>query len=73
MYVDFLGEYTAGIYGHSNSAISKAITDGLKDGWNFGGSNLYERELAKKVGCSTLQIDISHNSVGGRTLRTIWY
>ena len=33
-YVDFLGEYTAGIYGHSHpkitAAISKALSEGIK-------------------------------------------
>jgi glutamate-1-semialdehyde 2,1-aminomutase len=49
VYIDFLGEYTAGIYGHSNPAIAEAISEALKDGWNFGGPNVYERKLAKKV------------------------
>lgn len=49
VYVDFLGEYTAGIYGHSNEQISSAISDALKDGWNYGGPNVYERQLAQKV------------------------
>lgn len=48
-YVDFLGEYSAGIYGHSNREIAGAVTDAMKDGWNFGGPNRYERELARKV------------------------
>lgn len=47
--MDFLGEFTAGIYGHSNEIIATAICDALKVGWNFGGPNIYERELAKKV------------------------
>ncbi|KAH6683007.1 glutamate-1-semialdehyde 2,1-aminomutase [Halenospora varia] len=49
VYVDFLGEYTAGIYGHSNEEISSAITEALGKGWNYGGPNPYERELARKV------------------------
>jgi glutamate-1-semialdehyde 2,1-aminomutase len=49
VYVDFLGEYSAGIYGHSNEAISAAVAEAMKKGWNFGGPNLYERELARKV------------------------
>jgi glutamate-1-semialdehyde 2,1-aminomutase len=47
--VDFLGEYTAGIYGHSNKVIAAAVTEALTQGWNYGGPNLYERELARKV------------------------
>ncbi|CAG8956913.1 hypothetical protein HYFRA_00012368 [Hymenoscyphus fraxineus] len=49
VYVDFLGEYSAGIYGHSNKEIASAVTEAMKDGWNFGGPNRYERELAKKI------------------------
>ncbi|RDW82464.1 putative acetylornithine aminotransferase-2 [Coleophoma cylindrospora] len=48
-YVDFLSEFTAGIYGHSHPAISAAITEALSSGWNFGGPNCYERSLAAKV------------------------
>jgi len=48
-YTDFLGEYTAGIYGHNNDKIKKAVTDALNRGVNFGGSNLHERKLAKIV------------------------
>jgi glutamate-1-semialdehyde 2,1-aminomutase len=49
VYIDFLGEYTAGIYGHSNPDIASAISEAMKKGWNYGGPNLYERELARKV------------------------
>lgn len=49
VYVDFLGEFTAGIYGHSNEAIAAAVSEAMENGWSFGGPNPYERELAKKV------------------------
>ncbi|KAI9820779.1 MAG: hypothetical protein M1827_005150 [Pycnora praestabilis] len=48
-YTDFLGEYTAGIYGHDNPVIKKGIEEALSKGWNYGGNNLYEKELAKTV------------------------
>ncbi|KAL9608651.1 MAG: hypothetical protein Q9167_006535 [Letrouitia subvulpina] len=48
-YVDFLGEYTAGIYGHNNAVIRGAINEALAKGWSFGGHSLYEKELAKLV------------------------
>lgn len=48
-YVDFLGEYTAGIYGHSNEKIGAAVLEGMRHGWNYGGPNMYERQLARKV------------------------
>jgi glutamate-1-semialdehyde 2,1-aminomutase len=49
VYIDFLGEFTAGIYGHSNQKIAAAVSDAMKQGWNYGGPNIYERELARKV------------------------
>lgn len=49
LYVDFLGEYTAGIFGHSNPKIKEAVDEAMGKGWNFGGPNVYERELARKV------------------------
>ncbi|KAH7357283.1 putative acetylornithine aminotransferase [Rhexocercosporidium sp. MPI-PUGE-AT-0058] len=49
LYVDFLGEYTAGIYGHSNEKIASAVAEAMSKGWNYGGPNMYERELARKV------------------------
>ncbi|CAJ2500618.1 Uu.00g034710.m01.CDS01 [Anthostomella pinea] len=48
-YVDFLGEFSAGLFGHSNPRIAEAVTEALKSGWNFGGESLYEKELARKV------------------------
>ncbi|KAG4435966.1 hypothetical protein IFR05_008547 [Cadophora sp. M221] len=49
VHVDFLGEYTAGIYGHSNEKIASAVAEAMSKGWNYGGPNLYERELARMV------------------------
>jgi glutamate-1-semialdehyde 2,1-aminomutase len=49
VYVDFLGEYTAGLYGHSQPAILKAIRAALDGGITLGGPNLYEAELARLV------------------------
>jgi glutamate-1-semialdehyde 2,1-aminomutase len=46
-YVDFLGEYTAGLYGHSHPVIMEAIARASKDGIVFGGPNRNEAELAR--------------------------
>jgi len=46
-YVDFLGEYTAGLYGHSHPVIMEAITRAAKGGIVFGGPNRDEAELAR--------------------------
>lgn len=48
-YIDFLGEYTAGIYGHSHPVIKKAVQTALDGGWNYGGQNRLEAQLAARV------------------------
>lgn len=45
-YIDFLGEFTAGIYGHSDPQIAAAIRAALDDGLNFGSQTLREADLA---------------------------
>ena len=45
-YVDFLGEYTAGLFGHSEPAIVEALHAALDRGLNFGGVNALEPRLA---------------------------
>lgn len=60
VYIDLLGEYTAGIFGHSNQKIAEAISDALKKGWSYGGPNIYERKLAQKVGISLSRIFINY-------------
>jgi glutamate-1-semialdehyde 2,1-aminomutase len=48
-YVDFLGEYTAGLYGHSHPVIVEAIRGALADGIVLGAPNRYEAALAEAV------------------------
>jgi glutamate-1-semialdehyde 2,1-aminomutase len=48
-YIDVLGEYTAGIYGHSHPVIRAAINKALDHGWNFAGRNENEARLAKLI------------------------
>ena len=48
-YVDFLGEFTAGLYGHSSPVIRKAVIEALDDGINLGGHNLLEERLARMI------------------------
>ncbi|HET6618902.1 MAG TPA: aminotransferase class III-fold pyridoxal phosphate-dependent enzyme [Dongiaceae bacterium] len=45
-YADFLGEYSAGLYGHSNPVILAAIREALEGGIVLGGPNRYEADLA---------------------------
>ncbi len=46
-YVDFLGEYTAGIFGHSHPRIRTAVIEALDAGINLGGPNRWEGELGR--------------------------
>ena len=46
-YVDLLGEYTAGLYGHNHPVIRQAIDAALDDGWNFGAHGRAEARLAE--------------------------
>ena len=48
-YVDMLGEFTAGIYGHSDPTVRAAIDAALDDGLNLSGHNHHEAELARVV------------------------
>ena len=49
VYTDFLGEYTAGLYGHSHPIILGAVREALADGICFGAPNEYEAGLAAAV------------------------
>jgi glutamate-1-semialdehyde 2,1-aminomutase len=48
-YRDFLGEYSAGIYGHSHPVIVAAAKRAIEDGIVLGGPNLYEARLAAAI------------------------
>jgi glutamate-1-semialdehyde 2,1-aminomutase len=48
-YVDFLSEFTAGIYGHSHPAIRRAIMEALDGGLNFGAHSEVEARFAAAV------------------------
>ncbi len=48
-YTDFLGEYTAGLYGHSHPVIMRAVREALDSGVVLGGPNRWEGELARLV------------------------
>ncbi len=45
-YVDFVGEYSAALFGHSNEIIKAAIREALESGVAMGAPTPYERELA---------------------------
>src|SRR5208283_5322818 len=48
-YVDYLSEFTAGIFGHSHPAIRRAIEAALEGGLNFGAHNATEARFAAAI------------------------
>jgi glutamate-1-semialdehyde 2,1-aminomutase len=48
-YVNLLGEYTAGVFGHTHPVIRRAIDAALDGGVNLGAHNTYEARLAALV------------------------
>ncbi|MBV9565452.1 MAG: aspartate aminotransferase family protein, partial [Bradyrhizobium sp.] len=48
-YLDFMGEYTAGLSGHSNPVITAAIKAAIDNGLNLSGHTRMEAELARIV------------------------
>jgi glutamate-1-semialdehyde 2,1-aminomutase len=48
-YLDFLGEYTAGLYGHSHPVVVQAIRDALADGYAYAAPNRHETVLARAI------------------------
>jgi glutamate-1-semialdehyde 2,1-aminomutase len=48
-YVDFLSEYTAGVYGHSHPVIRRAVEEALDFGLNIGGHSPLELRFAEAV------------------------
>ena len=48
-YLDLLGEYTAGLFGHSDPVIQAAQKKAIDDGTVLGGPNQYEARLAAAI------------------------
>jgi glutamate-1-semialdehyde 2,1-aminomutase len=48
-YVDLLGEYSAGLYGHSNPVVIKAMVDALHEGISRGAHTRHEVDLAEVI------------------------
>lgn len=49
VYRDFLGEFTAGLYGHSNRTILDAVKSAMESGVSYGGHNEHEAILAAEL------------------------
>jgi len=48
-YVDFLSEFTAGLFGHSHPKIRRAIDAALEGGWNLGAQGAAEASFARAI------------------------
>ena len=48
-YTDFVSEYSAGLYGHSDPVIIAAIIDAVQNGVALGGPNTFEARLAEEL------------------------
>lgn len=48
-YIDFVGEFSAGLYGHSDPAIREAIVEALDGGIVLAAPNKYEARLAQVI------------------------
>ena len=48
-YTDFVGDFSAGLYGHSHPVIREALVAALDDGMAYGSSSPYEERLATLV------------------------
>ena len=57
-YLDLLGEYTAGLYGHSDPIIQAALKKAIDDGTVLGGPNQYEARLAAAIRARFPSVDL---------------
>jgi glutamate-1-semialdehyde 2,1-aminomutase len=57
-YIDLLGEYTAGLFGHSDPCITSAIKDAVDRGLSFGSQHEDEVRLAEAVKARFPAIDL---------------
>ena len=48
-YTDFVGDFSAGLYGHSHPVIRAALREALDDGMAYGSASPYEERLAALV------------------------
>ncbi len=57
-YLDLLGEYSAGLYGHTHPIIQAAMKRAIEDGLTLGGPNLYEARLADAIRARFASIEL---------------
>nr|WP_108258463.1 aminotransferase class III-fold pyridoxal phosphate-dependent enzyme [Mangrovicoccus ximenensis] len=57
-YVDFLGEFTAGIFGHTCAALEQALTAAHRGGFGLSSHTPYETELAGELAARFPSIEL---------------
>src|SRR5215208_4121255 len=57
-YIDFLSEFTAGLFGHSHPAIRRALDAALDTGWNMGAHGPAEAKFAAAISARFPSIDL---------------
>ena len=57
-FIDFLGDYSAGLYGHSDPVLRQALIGALDHGWVMGGHIRLEEELARLICARFASIDL---------------
>ncbi len=57
-YLDFLSEFTAGLYGHSHPLIRRALDQALDTGWNMGAQGPAEARFAAAICARFPSIDL---------------
>ena len=57
-YIDFLGDYGAGLFGHSHPATGAALKQAVDDGLSMGAPGLYEARLAEILCARFPSIDL---------------
>ncbi|PHH51115.1 Beta-phenylalanine transaminase [Ceratocystis fimbriata CBS 114723] len=58
VFTDLLGEYSAGIYGHTNPALQEELHAAIANGLSFGGHHVAEAELAAEISRRIPSIDL---------------
>ena len=48
-YTDFLGEFTAGVFGHTDARLLQGLSDTASKGLSLGGHNIWEPRLAEAL------------------------
>lgn len=58
VYVDYVSDFTAGLFGHSNPTIQEAITKAASNGFSLGAVTELEAELAESLKARFSSIDL---------------